>query len=422
MSGFTVVPHPTNTPGMLTVAKPIRQQPRGQRSQSPRLPPRGRFHRPTQDLTSVGVPAQPQQQQQQPVSPRHSNPPAAPVAPSILGAAMVVADQESPAVIPTPQAPTAPPLAIAAHPTGRTRRSRHKSTPTATIQDHSADNTVMNILPREPSPTPVKPLMASAPIPVPERRRAQTPPHRQPMSRSDPALSKLTIQTSLPPRSTRKEKRRRNKVKRVAADGAALPLAEWDFPAPGDSEEEEDEDPVTPIKQTGSNDRAWVNAFNDGPKTAPLQRSATQGQFPFFTFPQRPVAPRARTPALGSTHVLPVTPPRQIRPDHRRAPSQPASLSRATGVEGIFHFSEDEADSSPKGQFQKKMAKLFGETGHSSAPATLGTGTPSPPRKKGTHRESVDMSRQLFASSSFQIAPEPVDLPTPSFFLRLNSK
>jgi hypothetical protein len=54
--------------------------------------------------------------------------------------------------------------------------------------------------------------MTSAPITVAECRHAQTPPHHQTLFCSDPAISKLTIQTSLVlPKLTHKEKQRKNK-------------------------------------------------------------------------------------------------------------------------------------------------------------------------------------------------------------------
>jgi hypothetical protein len=90
---------------------------------------------------------------------------------------------------------------IATHPMGhitQTCRNCHKSTPAAMmIQDCSADNTSLSVVPREQSPTPVKLLMISAPITILEHHHAQTPPHHQTMSCSDPTVSKLTIQTSL---------------------------------------------------------------------------------------------------------------------------------------------------------------------------------------------------------------------------------
>lgn len=330
--------------------------------------------------------------------------------------------------------PSSEPPTLATQPSGRlarTRRSRHRSTPPVAKSSFSPER---NRAIRAPSP--VKKFEPSIPIPVPERRRAPSPSHKI-LSRSDP-LSKLTIHTNFAPpnKAGRHDKRRKNKVKPHVDEGP-LPLAEWDFPAPGTSEDEgEEDDPVTPIRQTGSNDTGWHTFLTEGPKTAPLPPSA-EGQFPFFMFPVRP-----RTP---SPRVIsgPILPSKQSRVEHRRAPSQPASFMRgANAVESVFHLSEDEAEVIPAGaDVHEKMALLFGN-GNSSGPGTPlfpSTSTPSPsPRRPKVSRDrercvfsllverglmwlvlrSMDgVARQLFASSSFQLAPEPVELPKPSFLL-----
>ncbi|GJJ14992.1 hypothetical protein Clacol_009262 [Clathrus columnatus] len=452
LSALTVVPHPTNAPGLFAIAKPIRQQPRPHpRSQSPRCPPRGRLHR------SQHQPSQPLLISQSPAAEHISMDvvgkekiQSTPFKKSALTTA--ISDNHDASTMSHPQqAPDIPPLAFGAQSTGRyprTRRSRHKSTPAVSASDPPSDSVpvqhsvvpeglisltvpeknkmIPSTPPRVVSPT-CPPLLPSAPIIIPERRRGQSPSFNHQMSKSEPGKTKLSIQTvspAQPPKSTRK--RRKNKTKRPQ-DGLHLPLAEWDFPArESDEDEAEDEEPSTPTRQTSNNNRSWLN---DGPKTAPLDPSPQQ--FPFFTFPTRASPLRAKTPITSGTSPFPITPGthvtplKQIRPGHRRAPSQPASLNRGMFADGVFHFSEDEGDRSPAAlEIEKKMALLFGKklgsekaSLPSSVPPLFSASTPSPRRKVTRERESPDAGRQLFASSSFQIAPEPVDLPTPSFML-----
>ncbi|KAF8591356.1 hypothetical protein K439DRAFT_997071 [Ramaria rubella] len=435
LSNIAVVPHPTSTPGLLSLSKPVRPPPRNlQRPQSPRFPPRSRLqHRQAPsvslaDLPSSIVPnlnpARGRSEQLSKVQTEHSGL-ASPVhMPNTPAPSAPVPTVPLPFPPPHQAAASPEPPTLAAQPSGRlarSRRTRHKSTSAVAVPKPSSSPERSKVA---CAPSPAKQPQPTAPIAVPERRRAPSPSHKI-LSRSDP-LSKLTIHTNLasPLKPARKDKRRRNRAKRITDDGV-LPLAEWDFPAPGSSEDEGDDDePVTPLRQTGTNDKAWLTTLHDGPKTAPIQPSATSGQFPFFTFPSRATPPRAKTPASMAAHP-PTTPPR--RPEHRRAPSQPASLNRTAAVEGMFNLSEDESESLATGtDVREKMALLFG-TGNSNgsgSPLFPSTGTPSPSRKPKVprERESVDgVARQLFASSSFQIAPEPVELPKPSFLFGARS-
>lgn len=358
-----VVPHPSNTPGMFALAKPLRPPHRGhQRPQSPRCGTRSRIPRPPTTITLV--------ERRLPIPPSVDQPHGKSKAEPQLISQVTSSPPSTPKGDPVPPEVTSNSTPTAAHATGRSvpsRRSRHKSTHAAIVPGTQSPSpeTTGAVHP----PPPVKQLLPSAPIAVPNRR-AQTPPRRQ-MARSDPSFSKLTINTGLAaPKQPRKDKRRKNKPK--PNSDSSLPLAEWDFPAPSNSDDEadgDDDEPSTPVRQTGRNDRSWLDAFNDGPKTAPLQSAATQSQFP-FSFPNRS---RTKTP-MGGNLFASVTPPRLGRPEHRRAPSQPASLSRATGSDGIFQFSEDEGGrSTPSTEVRKKMALLFGSTS---------LGTPSPASRK----------------------------------------
>lgn len=423
LSAFAVVPHPTNTPGLFAIAKPIRQPSRPHpRSQSPRCSPRGRPHRSqhqTQLSPSFALASQPLSEANVVMDVKeevHSTTLASPL-PKKSGSHP--SEHARPMSHPH-QAPGTIPLASDAQATTtsrspRARRSRHKSTPAATIplnpavppdltsqrpitpeRSTSAKNHESKVLPRTPdpriaSPTKQQPLSPSNPIPIPERGRGQSLFGKTEMSRSEPGKARLSIQTLSPvqpPRGTRK--RRKNKVKRTQ-DGATLPLADWDFPvkdSDDDGEAEEDE-LTTPIRQHSVNQRAW---FTDGPKTAPLEPS--RQQFPFFTFPLRVSSPSIKTSAVQPVGLpvlapaAPITPPKHSRPDHRRAPSQPASLNRGAFVDGVFHFSEDEGDrSAGAADIQKKMAVLFGkklepdEAGIPSVPPLFSNFTPSPKRR-----------------------------------------
>lgn len=406
LSNIAVVAHPTSTPGLLSLSKPSRPTSRHpQRPQSPRFP-RNRLHRPTSSVSvpspAVSAPdsargrsfqqskAQPQSMHPRPVSQvQLPNTP-----PSAVPEAVVPVSLKEDAL---PEHPM-----LVSQPTGRlarSRRSRHRSTPAVAKSSPSPEPS------RGPrAPSPINKFESSAPIPVPERRRAesQAPSHKI-LSRSDP-MSKLTIHTnfSTPLKAPRSDKRNRNKAARHS-DGIHLPLAEWDYPAPGSSDDEVEgceAQPVTPIGQTGRNHKAWQTVFQEGPKTAPLPPSASQ-QFPFFTFPPRaPPAspPRAKTP---SSNIMSTTPPKQVRREHRRAPSQPASFSRGSTAETVFHFSEDETDALPVGaDVHEKMALLFGNgnTSGSGSPLFPSTGTPSPSPRK--HKAPRDRERSDFWCST----------------------
>lgn len=325
LSNISVHPHPSSTPGLLTLSKPIRQPVRNhQRPQSPRYNPRARVLE--------------HQQQSRPAL--HS-----------VSATESISNTKTDAKL-EQQVATATPQHQ------RSRSTRHKSTSAAVLETSSA-------------PVPALAIQRpSEPIPVPDPKQT---PHRghKIISHSDPA--KLTIHTNY--NVKRKDKRRRNKPK-SNADGP-LPLAEWDYPAPGSSDEGEDEErdhdpePVTPIRHK-INERAW---YSDGPKTAPLQ-----GRGQFF-FPSNPSA---------------------TRPEHRRAPSQPASLSRETDgnyprgiVDGIFHLSLSDDEEIP--DVQKKIALLFGAATPTPPSRKTRASTPSPrkralsptpsPRKNRAQRE-----------------------------------
>lgn len=433
LSAITVVPHPTNTPGLFAIAKPIRQQPRPlSRPQSPRCTPRGRPHRsqhqhqhphrhhPHPSLNVAHFPG----------TVKEMNASSSDSSQSPSKKTTGAQNEDFKAVSHIREAPAGvPPLATDAQSPQRSprpRRSRHKSTPAVSVvpstrtlslefnsgqppttpdrsmPEKNQENKALSRIPdtRIPSPVQQHPLPPATPIPVPERRRNQSPSHTTPLSKSEPGKSKLTIQTfspAQPPKSSRK--RRKNKPKRLQ-DGSNLPLSDWDFPvkeSDDDGEAEvEDTEPSSPVRTVPAGRRSWLN---DGPKTAPLEPS--RQQFPFFTFPTR-ASPRSRTPAPRSVDPFAlapaalITPPRQIRSDHRRAPSQPASLSRGTFIDGVFHFSDDEGDRSPVAtDIQKKMAMLFGkrlasdEAGFSSSvpPLLSTTSTPSPRRKMGRERD-----------------------------------
>ena len=395
LSSIAVVAHPTSTPGLLSLSKPVRPTSRHpQRPHSPRFP-RNRFHRST---TSISVPSpavstpdsargrshQPSKAQSaQPRSPSQVHPPNTPPS-APPESATPVAPKEDPSLEPT---------TLVSHPTGRlarSRRSRHRSTPAIAKSSISPERGKGT---RAQSPS--KKYELSAPIPVPERRseESQALPHKI-LSRSDP-LSKLTIHTNLstPLKAARRDKRHRSKVERKS-DGAHLPLAEWDFPAPGSSSDEgegEEGEPVTPTGQTGRNHKSWQTVFQEGPKTAPLPPSVPEGQSSFFTFPPRanPAGPRSKTPP--NVVPGPTAPSRQPRLEHRRVPSQPASFSRGGAVEAVFHWSEDEADVLPVGaDVHEKMALLFGNgnTSGTGSPLFPNTGTPNPsPRKHKAPRD-----------------------------------
>jgi len=400
LSSLAVVAHPTSTPGLLSLSKPARPIARHPpRPQSPRFP-RNRFHRPTASVSvpspAVSTPDSTRGRSHQPSKTQSTHP---------ISASQVQLHNAAPAVVPESanvvvpkEDPLPEPPALVSQPTGRlarSRRSRHRSIPAVAKSSPSPERSKGT---RAPSPS--KKCEPSAPIPVPERRRteSQASPHKN-LSRSDPLL-KLTIHTNLstPLKVTRRDKRHRNKVERNS-DGMPLPLAEWDYPAPGSSDEEgegEEDRPVTPIGQTGRNHTAWRTVFQEGPKTAPLPPSAPEGQFPFFTFPPRANLanpPRAKTPTPNLIPG-PTTPSRQARLEHRRAPSQPASFSRGSAVEAVFHLSEDEADVLPvSGDVHEKMALLFGNgnTSGSGSPLFPSTGTPSPSSRK--HKTARDRER-----------------------------
>lgn len=394
LSSIAVVAHPTNTPGLLSLSKPLRPPSRHPpRPQSPRFP-RNRFHRPTASVSVAEFPSNTIST----LDPARGRPCLPTKAQSDQSRSAQV--QSTDTVVPAIPEPAEPqqgaspePPTLVAQPTGRlarSRRSRHRSTPAVAKSSVSPERSKATR-----APSPAKKFEPSAPIPVPERRRGQSPSHKI-LSRSDP-LSKLTIHTnfSAQHKPGRQEKRRKNRVKRNADEGH-LPLAEWDFPAPASSDDEgegDDDDPVTPIRQTGSNDKAWHAVFHEGPKTAPLPPSVNQGQFTFFTFPLRsnPASPvRTSTPPYNII-LGPTTPNKQVRPEHRRAPSQPASFTRGNAVETVFHLSEDEADVLPAGaDVHEKMALLFGNgnSSGSGSPLFPSTGTPSPsPRKHKTPRD-----------------------------------
>ncbi|KAF8478316.1 hypothetical protein JB92DRAFT_1842421 [Gautieria morchelliformis] len=410
LSSIAVVPHPTSTPGLLSLTKPPRPTSRHpQRPHSPRFP-RNRLHRPTASVSAPSTTLSPSD----PARGRSQHPPKA-KSPQLTSASHppTLPNTPVPAVPESPQPPppaerlSPQPPTLVTHPTGRlarSRRSRHRSTPAVAKSCPSPEP-----IKGTRAPSPAKSFEPSAPIPVPERRRS--------------------------------ERRRKNRVK-PNPDAANLPLAEWDFPAPGSSDdgEPEEDEPVTPIGQTGRNHPAWRSVLQEGPKSAPLPPSAARGQFPFFTFPKPASLPRARTPAPNAISG-PTTPSRQVNPAHRRVPSQPASFTRGGAVDAMFHLSEDEAEALPEGAVvHQKMVRLFGN-GSSLGPGSplfpsTGTPSPSPRRQKGPRDRyvlsrsgsagtgsdvgglcSMDGARQLFASSSFQLAPEPVELPKPSFLL-----
>lgn len=386
LSTIAVAQHPT--PGLLSLSKPQRQPSRHpQRPQSPRFPPRSRLHRPASvsipDLqsTTLFTPDPPRGRSHQNNAPTHQHRRSA--SQVHLPDVTVTSGPDAALPFPTQQHVSSDPPTLAAQPSGRlarSRRARNKSTPAAAVPPNFSPERTR----AAPAPSPAK--LPSAPIPVPKGRRAASPAHKV-LSRSDP-LSKLTIHISpLVTPSKRKDRRHRNKAKR-APDGGALPLADWDFPAPGSSDDDaedadDDEEPVTPIGQTGANDKAWQRALNDGPRTAPLQPRGAQ--FPFFQFPARTSPARTKTPAL-------VTPSKLGRQDHRRAPSHPISLGLGSAaLESMFHLSEDEGEALPaSADVREKMALLFGTgAGNGTAsPLFPHTGIPGlSPRKSRAARE-----------------------------------
>ncbi|KIJ36916.1 hypothetical protein M422DRAFT_260539, partial [Sphaerobolus stellatus SS14] len=132
MSGI-VVAHPTNTPGVFALAKPLRTPQRGHpRSQSPRCSPRNRVPRPPVERPSRHFPTPPRGRPEQQPSPE---------------ATVESKSTDSPS-----------PVRI----TPRRRKQSPADSPS----------------PETPAPVPAsaKPLLPSAPIAVPDHRRASTPP------------------------------------------------------------------------------------------------------------------------------------------------------------------------------------------------------------------------------------------------------
>ncbi|ESK86389.1 hypothetical protein Moror_4982 [Moniliophthora roreri MCA 2997] len=386
-----VVVQPTRTPGLLTLSKPIQQQPRQRNTPKPK-------------------------QAAAKTSPRHQQQQSSDIS-AVLKPSPEILDRK----------PGTPVSAEKAHPRGRQQHSKpkDKQTPRLTFAVKSSRSSSNSSVrgrrhnARQPSP----PLPAN----LSSQAEASSPPYKSttsnlfdpflddstPPSRSKPIRPAPTLASrpsgklakrrqpnsvpfnpaptpaSTPARAIPVPRRNyssnsvfsrsaptgdhvphRMPVKASSEPPDVFPICDDVSEAGNDSEAEDMSPPSTPTRRTRSSARF---AFDDGPRTAPI--TASTKSFPFNnTSPSSVASRKARK--------------------HARVPS-----------EGVFAMSSDE-EASTGGVGSDDLKALF---------AMLPRRRPTVSLTESERERAAAAAAAYFASSNFQNSPSPEDLPPPSF-------
>ncbi|KIP06803.1 hypothetical protein PHLGIDRAFT_128059 [Phlebiopsis gigantea 11061_1 CR5-6] len=416
-----VLIRPTQTPGLLSLSKPVqpspqRQQQAQQYGRAPRSSPKGKQNRSPQPAPAQALPVEdpkkPKASKLQPASPSDkSSKPSAVQTPekpprgrqSAKQAFKAKADRSSPsdarsqARRPSHQ-PSPPPPArtpekgdspahVSVNPF-RAQSFNHRDSDSNLfdpfVAHSTSDNESSESLPIATSNAGAKPLSLRAPQlaahptgKLAHRRQASqaqgsaTPTHSVPVPRArhgrNQSKSAATAASATPQRRA------------PHASTTELPLAEWDdFPICDDLTVVSS--PTTPVRESASfpkySSATWQQSLlHEAPRTAPLSST--------FDFPFAPTATFA-TPSPASR-----------RRNHRRVPS-----------EGVFAMSTDDDSSSDDSDELKNVMSKLALANRSVAPGL--PRTPSPPVMDG-------MPPGFYAGSVFQNSPSPEELPVPAF-------